>query len=84
MKLLITRTLTDDVMHRARAEFDLLERDTNTPLGRAETIEALHRADILLPTLGDALGAESFTGDEEALALLDRRYRRPYIVPTYV
>jgi len=27
---------------------------------------------------------ESFTGDEEALALLDRRYRRPYIVPTYV
>lgn len=63
MKLLISRTLTDDVMRRARAEFDLLERATNTPLGRAETIEALHGADILLPTLGDALGAESFTGD---------------------
>ena len=63
MKLLITRTLTDDVMRRARAEFDLLERATNTPLGQAETIEALHKADILLPTLGDALGAEAFTGD---------------------
>ena len=63
MKLLITRTLTDDVMRRARAEFDLLDRATNTPLGQAETIEALHKADILLPTLGDALGAEAFTGD---------------------
>ncbi|NPD19647.1 2-hydroxyacid dehydrogenase [Alterinioella nitratireducens] len=63
MKLLISRTLTDDVMRRARAEFDLLERDTSTSLGRAETIEALHKADILLPTLGDALGAEAFTGD---------------------
>jgi len=63
LKLLITRTLTDDVMRRARAEFDLLERATNTPLGQAETIEALHKADILLPTLGDALGAEAFTGD---------------------
>ena len=27
---------------------------------------------------------ESFVGDEEAIELVDRRYRRPYTIPTYV
>lgn len=70
MKLLITRALPQDVLSRAQSEFDMLSRDTSTPLDQEEAVRALQDADIVLPTLGDALNARVFEGGGHRCRLL--------------
>jgi lactate dehydrogenase-like 2-hydroxyacid dehydrogenase len=60
MKLLISRRLPDRIMASAEARFDVTTRDTSLPMTRAECIAALAQYDVILPTLGDAFGADTF------------------------
>ncbi|NCO21874.1 MAG: D-glycerate dehydrogenase [Rhodobacterales bacterium] len=60
--LLITRRLPDAVLAAARARFDVTLRDDTAPMTTAEMAAALATYDAILPTLGDALQADAFTG----------------------
>lgn len=60
MKLLITRRLTDGVIEIAAAHFDMTLRDDTRPMKREEAAQALRDHDAILPTLGDAFGADTF------------------------
>ena len=56
-------------MVAARERFDVTVRDTTQPMTQDEVVEALANHDILLPTLGDALGADSYSGKIRAVGL---------------
>lgn len=60
MKLLVTRALTPRVERAIAAEFDATFRPGPAPLTLPETRAALAQYDAILPTLGDAFGAEVF------------------------
>ena len=59
-KLLITRMLPDRVLQAADAAFDMVLRDTPAPMDTGEARAALMGYDAVLPTLGDAFGADTF------------------------
>ncbi len=69
MKLLVSRALPDSIMDAARARFDVTCRDTTQPMDLAECQAALRDYDVILPTLGDAFGAEAYTGNIRARGL---------------
>ncbi|MCK0167971.1 D-glycerate dehydrogenase [Jannaschia sp. S6380] len=69
MKLLISRALPDSVMDAARARFDVTCRDTTQPMDLHECRAALADSDVILPTLGDAFGADAFGGAIRAKGL---------------
>lgn len=69
MKLLVSRALPDSVMQAAAAHFDVACRATTKPMDLAECQAALADADVILPTLGDAFGANAFTGPIRAKGL---------------
>ena len=58
--LLVSRALPDDVMAVLRAEFDVTLRPNTQPMDGDEAANALLDYDAVLPTLGDAFGAEVF------------------------
>ncbi|MFT4960489.1 MAG: lactate dehydrogenase-like 2-hydroxyacid dehydrogenase [Paracoccaceae bacterium] len=60
MKLLITRPMPQDVVDRAKTEFDVTSRDSNLVLTPAEMQAALGEYDIVIPTLGDQFSADIF------------------------
>jgi lactate dehydrogenase-like 2-hydroxyacid dehydrogenase len=60
MRVLVTRPMTAEVTARAQAEFDVEIRAQTTPMGRDEMIASLRDFDVVVPTLGDAYGAEIF------------------------
>lgn len=60
MKLFVTRPMTQPVIERAMAEFDVTFRDDTTPMRDDEMIAALTEYDIVLPTLRDNFSAEIF------------------------
>ena len=62
MKLLISRDLPQRNLDLAAARFEMTLRDVDAPMTRAECQAALSDYDIVLPTLGDAFGAETFEG----------------------
>ncbi|MEL6954239.1 MAG: D-glycerate dehydrogenase [Pseudomonadota bacterium] len=68
MKLLISRDLPQRNLDLAAARFEMTLRDVDAPMTRAECQAALSDYDIVLPTLGDAFGAETFEGLGEGLA----------------
>lgn len=59
-RVLITRPMTAAVEARARAEFDVEIRSQTTPMTPDEMIASLRDFDVVVPTLGDAYGAEIF------------------------
>ncbi len=61
MKVLVTRPLPKQVIE-GLSGLDVTVRDSNVPMTVDEIAAALAAYDILLPTLGDALSAEAFTG----------------------
>ena len=68
--LLVTRPLPEEVLEAARALADVEVRDTNTPMTPTETRAAFAAYDMILPTLGDAFGAEAFEGGVSRCKLL--------------
>ncbi|WGH80337.1 2-hydroxyacid dehydrogenase [Jannaschia ovalis] len=56
-------------MAAAADRFDVTCRDSTQPMDLAECRDALAGADVILPTLGDAFGAEAFTGAIRAKGL---------------
>ncbi|UWQ22644.1 D-glycerate dehydrogenase [Jannaschia sp. W003] len=69
MKLLVSRALPDSVMRAAAEHFEVTCRDTTRPMDLAECRAALDEYDVVLPTLGDALGADAFEGPIRARGL---------------
>ncbi len=60
MQVLMTRKLPRRVIDAARSRFTLAVRDDTTPMMVEEAAAALETYDAILPTLGDAFGAETF------------------------
>ena len=67
-KLLITRCLPDRVIAAAKTRFDVIYRDSTTPLSPAELRTALRDYDAILPTLGDLFRADVFADVPEPRA----------------
>ena len=67
--LLVSRALPDSVMEALAERFDVTCRETTQPMDLAECRAALAGYDVVLPTLGDAFGAEAFTGEIRAAGL---------------
>ncbi|MEP1328461.1 D-glycerate dehydrogenase [Pseudophaeobacter sp.] len=59
-RFLMARPLTDEVVARARAEFDVEIRTETSVLTQDEMIRALQEFDVVMPTLGDVFGADVF------------------------
>ncbi len=60
MKVLIARPMTAEIEARARRDFDVEIRESNTPLTVSEMTHALQTCDIVVPTLGDRFNADVF------------------------
>ncbi|MBT3139591.1 D-glycerate dehydrogenase [Phaeobacter gallaeciensis] len=60
MKVLIARPMTAEIEVRARRDFDVEIRESNTPLTVSEMTHALQTFDIVVPTLGDRFNADVF------------------------
>lgn len=60
--LLITRPLPEPVIAAAKAHYDVIMRDSNTPLTHDECADAMMRYDAILPTLGDEFSVKAFEG----------------------
>lgn len=69
MRVLVTRALTPRIEAILRDEFAAEFRTLDAPMTLAEARDALAAYDALLPTLGDALRAEAFTGTIRAKLL---------------
>lgn len=59
-RLLITRSMPDRVVARARERFEVTWRNEAVPMGTADLRAALRDFDAILPTLGDLFRAEVF------------------------
>jgi lactate dehydrogenase-like 2-hydroxyacid dehydrogenase len=69
LRLFVSRALPESVMAAAAERFDVTCRDTTQPMDLDECRAALAEADVILPTLGDAFGAEAFAGAIRAKGL---------------
>ncbi len=65
-KVYVTRKLPAPVLEALEARFDLTVRDDTSPMSSGELAEVLATYDAVLPTLGDALSAEAYTGEIRA------------------
>lgn len=52
-KILVSRALTDAVMQRAHASYDITLRKSDSPMSAAEMRSSLVLYDGMIPTLGD-------------------------------
>jgi len=59
-KILVSRALTDAVMQRAHASYDITLRKSDSPLSAAEMRSSLVLYDGMIPTLGDMFSADIF------------------------
>ncbi|MBL4806913.1 MAG: D-glycerate dehydrogenase [Rhodobacteraceae bacterium] len=55
LKVIVTRQLPEPVETRMKELFDVELNTSDTPMTRAEIADALQRADVLVPTLGDKI-----------------------------
>lgn len=69
MRILVTRALTPRIEAILRDEFAAEFRERDAPMTLPEARDALAAYDALLPTLGDALRAEAFSGPIRAKLL---------------
>jgi len=56
-KVIVTRKLPDTVQSRLKELFDVEFSQNDIPLSRNELLEAMKRADVLVPTLNDNIDA---------------------------
>ena len=59
-KILVSRALTDAVMQRAHASYDITLRKSDSPMSAAEMRSSLVLYDGIIPTLGDIFSADIF------------------------
>jgi len=60
-KILVSRALTDAVMQRAHASYDVTLRKSDSPMSAAEMRSSLVLYDGMIPTLGDMFSADIFS-----------------------
>ena len=60
-RILISRSLPESVMERARSEFEVEVRDSDAPMTVAEATESLGYFEGVVTTLADDFSAEAFT-----------------------
>lgn len=70
LNVVVTRRLPEVVELRMRELFDVVLRDTDAPMSRAELMEAVQTADILVPTLSDQIDAGLLGRASERLKLI--------------
>ncbi len=68
--VIVTRKLPDHVETRMRELFDTRLNDDDKPMGRTELIEAVKTAEVLVPTVTDAIDAAVLTQAGEQLRLI--------------
>jgi glyoxylate reductase len=68
--VIVTRKLPDHVETRMRELFDTRLNDNDKPMSRAELIEAVKTAEILVPTVTDAIDAAVLTQAGDQLRLI--------------
>jgi glyoxylate reductase len=68
--VIVTRKLPDQVETRMRELFDTRLNDNDKPMGRADLIEAVKTAEILVPTVTDAIDAAVLTQAGDQLRLI--------------
>ena len=54
--VIVTRKLPDAIETRMRELFDTRLNVDDRPMGQAELIEAVQKADVLVPTITDRIG----------------------------
>ena len=59
-KILVSRALTDAVMQRAHASYDITLRKSDSPMSAAEMRSSLVLYDGMIPTFGDMFSADIF------------------------
>ena len=69
-KVVVTRKLPDPVETRMMELFDTRLNLADTPLSRAQLVEAVADADVLVPTVTDKIDAELIKGAGERLRLI--------------
>ncbi|MFU8866207.1 MAG: 2-hydroxyacid dehydrogenase [Rhodobacterales bacterium] len=57
LSVVVTRRLPEAVETRMKELFDVQLRDDDTPMSRGELVDAIARADVLVPTLTDEIDA---------------------------
>ncbi|MEO0501762.1 MAG: D-glycerate dehydrogenase [Pseudomonadota bacterium] len=57
LSVVVTRRLPDEVETRLSELFDVRLRDDDTPMSRAQIVEAMKAADVLVPTITDTVDA---------------------------
>nr|WP_255670663.1 D-glycerate dehydrogenase [Cognatishimia sp. F0-27] len=57
MSVVVTRRLPDVVETRLKELFDVTLRDADTPMSRSELVDAVQKADVLVPTVTDQIDA---------------------------
>jgi len=69
-KVIVTRKLPDTVQSRLKELFDVEFSQNDIPLSRNELLEAMKRADVLVPTLNDNIDASLLAEAGNRLKLL--------------
>lgn len=70
LSVVVTRRLPDAVETRLKELFDVTLRDDDTPMTREELIAAVQTADVLVPTVTDAIDAGLIGRASEKLKLI--------------
>ena len=70
LSVVVTRRLPEAVETRLSELFDVQLRDDDTPMSRGELVDAMTSADILVPTLTDAIDASMIAQAGERLKLI--------------
>lgn len=70
LKVIVTRRLPEVVETRLNELFDVELRDNDTPMSRAALMDAVTRADVLVPCLSDKIDAGIIGNAGERLKLI--------------
>jgi len=70
LSVVVTRRLPEAVETRMKELFDVELRSDDAPMSRAELTEAMKRADVLVPTVTDAIDAAMLAAAGERLKLI--------------
>ncbi|WP_421701378.1 2-hydroxyacid dehydrogenase [Aliiroseovarius sp.] len=70
LSVVVTRRLPEPVETRMKELFDVELRDADTPMSRDELVDAMKRADVLVPTLTDQIDQSMLAAAGDKLKLI--------------